>query len=158
MPTKYTGTVSKIMHLNILRKNCLQSFSPVEGISWEYVPVMEHIKHFPGCMQADISKKLKVSAAAVTQSTQKLENAGLIEKKIDPENLRVKRMYITQKGIEFLKTGTQTFDRVDGIMFSGFTDEEIRQFDSLLERINKNMSDYKNSADDNHLLWEFKNK
>lgn len=155
MPTKFTGAVSKMMYLNILRRNCLQHFAYEGGISWEYVPVLEHIKHFPGCMQADISKKLKVTAAAVTQSTQKLENAGLIEKKVDPDNLRVKRMYITEKGIEMLRQGTQTFDRVDSIMFQGFSDDEVMQLEGLLDRINKNMSDFKGNTDENHMPWEF---
>lgn len=159
MPTRYTDTVSRMIYLNMLRRNCLQSFARQNGISFEYVPTLEHIKRFPGCMQTDISKKLKVSAAAVTQSTQKLEGAGLIEKRVDPQNLRVKRMYITDKGSNFLNNGVKCFDMVDGIMFDGFSDTELHSFNDMLDRISRNMADYKNNLDEKRLPWEFtKNK
>lgn len=153
MPTNVTGVVAEILHLNSARKNCLQQFQLSDGMVWEYVPTLEHIKRNPGCMQADISKKFKVSAAAVTQSTQKLENAGFITKQIDPNSLRTKRMYITEKGIEALKFGSAVFDKVDQIMFNEFSDIEIETLEKLLKRANDNMSKYRNNP-----AWELKSE
>lgn len=153
MPTKYTGVVGELLHLNSARKNCLQQFTFSDSMAWEYVPVLEHIKRNPGCMQTDLSKKLKVSAAAVTQSTQKLENGGFITKQIDPECLRSKKMYITEKGVDALKNGSLLFDKVDNIMFNGFSDTEIEILEKLLKRANDNMSEYKKNPE-----WELKSK
>ena len=145
MPTKFTGIVGELLHLNSARKNCLQQFPFADGMAWEYVPVLEYIKRNSGCMQADISKKMKVTAAAVTQSTQKLENAGFITKEIDPNCLRTKKMYITDKGLEALKNGSTVFDKVDNCMFKGFSDEELKTLEELLKRANDNMVEYKNN-------------
>ena len=103
MPTRATDIVSKIIYFTILRKNCLQRLGDKIGVSFEYVPVLQHISNNPGCIQADISNKLKITPSAVTQSTKKLETAGLIKKEFDSSNLRIKKMYITDKGEKMLE-------------------------------------------------------
>lgn len=157
MPTKFTQLVGKLQYVAILRRNCLQDLGSEIGISWEYVPVLEHIKKFPGCMQVDISKKLNITPSAVTQSTKKLESAGLIEKKTDPDNLRVKQMYITDKGVQMLMSGTQVFDMVDNFIFDGFSDEETDCLSRLLDKINGNISAHiSGDGDKIKIPWEFK--
>lgn len=155
MPTRFTKIVSKLQYLMILRRNCLQRAAE-NRISFEYVPVLEHIRRNPGCMQIDISKKLKITPAAVTQSTKKLESAGLIRKEMDEENLRIKHMYITDSGVEMLNYGTQIFDKIDLEMSEGMTDEEITQLAFLLDKVIHNLeeSNFEN-IDERHLPWEF---
>lgn len=157
MPTEFTHIVGEMQKLMLMRKKYLQSFSAEMGIAWEYVPVLEHIRFNPGCMQADISKKLRVTPSAVTQSTKKLEAAGMIEKRTDKDNLRVKRMYITDKGIRTSEKGTQIFDEVDVNMFEGFTKEDISQLDKLLNRVCGNISEKISCcAEDIKPQWELK--
>lgn len=146
MPTKFTGVVGRMMHINHLRKHCMHCFIAEEGISWEHMRVLDHIRRSPGCKQADISQKLHVTAAAVTQSTQKLENMGLIEKKIDSSNLRAKMMYITEKGEEVSNKGTEIFDKIDGIMFKDFSDDELNLLCTMFDRITDNMSGVKDNC------------
>ena len=147
MPTKFTKTVAKLFELNDTRKAYLQSFTGELGMAWEYVPVMEHIKTFPGCMQADISKKLKVTAAAVTQSTQKLEKQGLIKRITDEENQRAKKLYLTEKGLETLTKGTAIFDHIDKVMFESFSEAEQAEFMRLLDKTINNISKQMNSKE-----------
>lgn len=149
MPTKFTGVVARMMHIHHLRKQCLNCSEIEEGVSWEYARVLEYIKRCPGCKQTDISKKLNVTAAAVTQSTQKLEAMGLMEKKIDSSNLRAKLMYITEKGEKTLQKGTQLFDKIDGVMFDGFSDDELNQLTVMFDRVSENMAKYKDNQDNN---------
>lgn len=157
MPTKFTNIVSKLSYLSLLRRSCLQQYATENDISWEYVPILQHIRKFPGCMQVDISKAVGVTPAAVTQSTKKLEAAGFIEKKMNSDNLRIKQMYITDKGINMLERGTEIFDKVDNIMFDGFSNAESEQLSGLLDRINKNLAAYSpKNIDEGHLPWEFK--
>ncbi len=108
-------------------------------------------------MQTEVSKAIGVTPAAVTQSTKKLEAAGFIEKKTNSDNLRIKQMYITGKGMKMLEKGTEIFDKVDNIMFSGFSGEESKQLSGLLDRINKNLTAYSpKNIDEGRLPWEFK--
>lgn len=77
MPTRATDIVSKIIYFTILRKNCLQRLGDKIGVSFEYVPVLQHISNNPGCIQADISNKLKITPSAVTQSTKNWKRQDL---------------------------------------------------------------------------------
>ncbi len=155
MATKFTETVSKLIYLRILRRQFLNQCIKGSELSWEYVPVLEYIRQNPGCIQVDIANKLKITPAAVTQSTKKMEHAGFIEKKINEDNLRIKQMYITDKGVTALGYGTEIFDKTDNIMFDGFTDEDVRQLGGLLDRINKNIAAHNaENIDEKHLPWE----
>lgn len=158
MPTRATDIVSKIIYFTILRKNCLQRLGDKIGVSFEYVPVLQHISNNPGCIQADISNKLKITPSAVTQSTKKLETSGLIKKEFDSSNLRIKKMYITDKGEKMLENGKIIFDEVDDIMFKGISDEEINQLNMLIDKVNKNISAYSPNFDEKHLPWQFNEK
>ncbi len=144
MPTRYTKTTGRLLNLPILRRQCLQIYNHKMGIAWEYIPVLEYIKTHPGCIQADISNKLNVTPAAVTQSTKSLESAGLIEKKIKKDNLRVKQMYITEQGIAAAKRGTEIFDNIDSVMYDGLTDEDIVNLETLLDRVSQNLKNHIN--------------
>jgi DNA-binding MarR family transcriptional regulator len=157
MPTKFTKIIGQLRTATMLRRNCLQSFAADMVIPWEYVPILDYIRQNSGCMQADIAKSMQVTPSAVTQSTKKLESMGLIEKKTDKDNLRVKKMYITDNGKETLQRGTQIFDEVDTLMFNGFSEDDITSLCELLDRINKNiLSHNPDIGDGAKIQWEFK--
>ncbi|MGN1116574.1 MAG: MarR family winged helix-turn-helix transcriptional regulator [Candidatus Ornithomonoglobus sp.] len=160
MPTRFTDMVSKLLYVTSQRKSFLQSVAAENSIAWEYVPLLQHIRGKPGCIQADISDGLNVTAAAVTQSTKKLEAQGLILKKTNERNLRIKQLYITEKGCEMLENGTKLFDMADEIMFDGFSESESEEFRRLLDKINKNLENRgkSGSIDEKHLPWEFGRK
>lgn len=159
MPTKFTKVIGQLRTVTTMRKNCLQSRGRDMLIPWEYVPILEYIRKNSGCMQVDIAKSMQVTPSAVTQSTKKLESLGLIEKKTDMDNLRVKKMYITDKGNETLHRGTQIFDEVDTVMFNGFSDDDIASLCELLDRINKNiLSHNPDMGDETKNQWEFKRR
>lgn len=146
MPTKFTESVGKMLHMTGLRKKCMNCFNSQMSTSWEYVSILEHIKKNPGCIQTDISTRLHITPAAVTQSTKKLEGVGLIEKRTEKDNLRIKRMFITDKGLESLKCGTRIFDEIDNIMFRGVSDDEVKLLGSIVDKINANLKEYVDSA------------
>lgn len=158
MPTKYTGIISKILSMTLLRKNYLLKIADNTGIALEYVPVLEYIRHNPGCIQNDIAKKLRLTPSAITQSTKKLEGLGFIKKNFDSDNLRIKKLYITDKGIDMLKAGTDIFDDIDGIMFRSFSDDELDLFEKYIDRIRQNIISEDPEVKENHLPWEFTEK
>ena len=141
MPTKYTPMAGRLLHLEHMRRYLIHSLAANEGLSWEAMRMLQHINRFPGCIQADLSNAVRVTAAAVTQSTKKLEAQGMIVKKTSEDNLRIKRLYITDKGRELLDKGTVIFDKTDNVMFCGFSDEELEDFMRFIDRIVKNLED-----------------
>lgn len=140
MPTRLTKTVTRLLRVNHRRKAYLQLYVRELGVTWENVRIMEHIRKHPGCMQADISKSIGITPAAVTQAIQKLEKQELIKRKTDEDNQRAKKLCLTEKGMEILSRGTELFDLTDGFMFEGFSEQELLEFEALLDRINENLA------------------
>ena len=153
MPTKYTPIMEKIMVLTAKRRSVLHRMAAEKDVFWEYVPVLEYIRANPGCMQVDISKKLKLTPAAITLSTKKLESLGLIEKRTDSDNLRIKMLYMTEKGTAMLREGTHIFDTADKMAFEDFTDEEAELMKKMLDKAIKNISAYNTENKDGNMPW-----
>jgi DNA-binding MarR family transcriptional regulator len=51
-----------------------------------------------GLAQADLARKAWVRPATLTAAVQRLEEAGLIERKADPADARISRVYLTPQG------------------------------------------------------------
>lgn len=142
MPTKFTKNVARLLRVNHKRKAYLQLYVRELGVSWENIRLMEHIRKYPGCMQADISKSIGITPAAVTQAIQKLEKQEFIKRETDEDNQRAKKLFLTEKGLEILAHGTELFDLTDTFMFEGFSDSELHELEMLLDRINENLEKY----------------
>ncbi|QHJ70082.1 MarR family winged helix-turn-helix transcriptional regulator [Planococcus halotolerans] len=93
----------------------------------------------PGIIQEQLLELIKVDRSTATRAIQKLELNGFIEKKDDPANKKIKRLFPTEKGQEafpFIKRENEYSNRV---ALEGFTAQEAELAASLLQRIRKNV-------------------
>lgn len=54
-----------------------------------------------------------------------MQNAGLLTKTVNSENMRCNRLEITETGEELCRLGRRKFDELHERMLEGFTGEEI---------------------------------
>ena len=101
--------------------------------------ILACIRQNPGCTQVDIAEELGISSASVASSTKRLQKAGFLQKQVNSLNMRCNKLYLTPEGEQVLDGFLETFDKISLQMFEGFTEDEIRQFAALTERINKNL-------------------
>ncbi len=101
--------------------------------------ILDCIRRNPGCTQVDIAEELGISSASVASSTKRLQKAGFLQKQVNSLNMRCNKLYITPEGEQVLEGFRETFDSISVGMFEDFTEDEIRQFAALMERINKNL-------------------
>lgn len=87
----------------------------------------------------EIAEELLVTPASVALSTKRLEKAGLIEKKVDENNLRCKKIYITEKGRRLSAQCRKVFDDFDKQVFGDFNDEEFQYLKEILDKILLNL-------------------
>nr|WP_244835492.1 hypothetical protein [Clostridium sp. BJN0001] len=86
-----------------------------------------------------MANELLVTPASIALSTKRLEKAGLIEKKVDENNLRCKKIYITKKGINLSAKCRKIFDDFDKKMFDGINEDELQYLKEILDRILLNL-------------------
>ncbi len=93
------------------------------------------------CSQRDLVEFSGVSPACVATSIKRMSKAGFVEKTVDPDDRRINRLRITEKGRNALLLGKKECDRVDEMMFRGFTEDEIAKLSEMLGRMASNLSD-----------------
>lgn len=102
------------------------------GLGKGQPPILKYLSENNGCKQSEISQREKVSAATTTVMLQTMEKNGLIERKTDENDLRVMRVYITEKGREVQKQCDEAIENMEKEIYEEFTFEEMELFKQLL--------------------------
>ena len=85
---------------------------------------------------------MEISPAAVAVSLKKLEKSGFISRQCQENDNRVNQVVITEKGWKIIDLSTQYFKEMENAFLSDFSEEELKQLQSFLERMIKNGEDY----------------
>lgn len=92
--------------------------------------------------QTEIAQILQVSTAAVASMLKKLEADGYVKRQANPNDTRINDITLTERGREVVRSSHNKFASLDAVMFEGFSEEEIAQFDAYLVRIQNNLDAY----------------
>lgn len=94
-------------------------------------PIMFMLWRKDGRSQKEFAERLNLKPATITVMLKRMEKAGMLERKTDPEDLRVSRVYLTDKGWNLRFQIEEIMKKVDEECLSGFTNEEkmlLRRF------------------------------
>jgi len=81
--------------------------------------------------QKEIAETLRLRPSTVTAVLKGMEKAGLLKRESDPEDMRVSRVYLTEKGKHLKKDVEEIIKTLEEECFAGFTLEEkvlLRRF------------------------------
>lgn len=104
------------------------------GLGKGQPPILKYLSEHDGCKQSEIAQREHVTAATTTVMLQTMEKNGLVERKSDESDLRIMRVYITQKGREVQKKCDEAIENMEKEIYEGFTKEEIETFRYLLTK------------------------
>ncbi|MER1955695.1 MAG: MarR family transcriptional regulator, partial [Desemzia incerta] len=96
------------------------------------------IKENPGIIPDNLSEMIKVDRTTASRAIQKLEKNGLIEKRSDSANKKIKRLFTTKKGNELVDFIIKENEYSNEVALKGLTAEEIETFSQLLSKIKHN--------------------
>jgi len=124
----FYGLFNIIRHLHFHR-----SIERLEklGLNFGQPPVLYALWRLDGQTQADIARELHRTPATITATMQRMEQAGWIVRKPDPNDQRAIRVYLTQKSRDIRLQVEATLDDLDEQTFKGFSDVEqvlLRRF------------------------------
>ena len=92
-----------------------------------------------GCCQLDLVRKTHLKPPTVSVTLKRLEADGLVERRADPMDLRVTRVYLSPKGQEHNRRVISRLHETDAELMQGFSEEEISQLLHFLERMRNNI-------------------
>lgn len=93
----------------------------------------------PGIIQEQLLELIKVDRSTATRAIQKLETNGFIEKKEDPNNKKIKRLFPTEKGKRVYPFIIRENEHSNLVALDGFSEKEAETASMLLQRIRKNV-------------------
>ena len=89
--------------------------------------------------QKQIAERFGITPAAVARSLKSLESEGFISRTNLEGDGRFNRIAITDKGREIVENSYKMFQEIDSSVFENFTESEIEEFNTLLDKIQANL-------------------
>ena len=130
-----------------LRKITQASYNQVEerlgkyGLVKGQAHLLVVIRDNDGCTQKELAEILGVRYSSMSERLNKLEDMGYIERAIDENNSKFKRIFITSSG----KTATIQCRRIqndfNSILYDGFSKKEIKQLENYMKRLLENVEE-----------------
>lgn len=93
----------------------------------------------PGIIQEKVAEMIKIDRTTASRAIKKLEINGFIEKKPDEQNKKIKKLYPTEKGEHIFPFIIRENKHSNEVALSGFSEEEVKNISSLLQRVRKNV-------------------
>ena len=101
--------------------------------------IMRDLAHEDGCSQLDLVKKTHLKPPTVSVTLKKMEEEELVVRRADPMDLRVARVFLSEKGRRHNEQVHQRLHDLDSELMQGFSKEETLQLLSYLERMRDNI-------------------
>ena len=101
--------------------------------------LLKYISRHDGLTHSEIAEKLAISPAAVTKVIKRLEEQNYLQRRPDPTDERVSRVFILQDGLQVAEEIDRIFMELDKNTFHGFTGEELQQLQDFFIRMHNNL-------------------
>ncbi|RKQ15618.1 MarR family winged helix-turn-helix transcriptional regulator [Ureibacillus endophyticus] len=93
----------------------------------------------PGIIQEKLAEMIKVDRTTAARAIKKLELNGFIEKKDDPHNKKIKKLFPTEKGQQIYPFIKRENDYSNQVALQGLSEDEVETIFNLLQRVRKNV-------------------
>lgn len=110
------------------------------GVTGPQARLLLLLHRFPGENQSFYAEQIEVEPITLCRMVDRLEEAGLVERRRDPADRRAWRLHLTTKS---RKTMEQLQHRVDSLvedMLEGLSGTERKEFERLLNQISANLA------------------
>lgn len=94
-----------------------------------------------GMTQSELSEELNRSPSTITKMVQRMEKAGFVERREDPRDERISRVYLTLSGRNVRSAVEEVWHSFAAQAFQTFTEQELAQFYNLLQRLYHNIEE-----------------
>lgn len=102
-------------------------------------PVLFHLLLKDGQSQKELAQKIKIQPATITVMLKRMEKAQIVERKVDTNDQRIIRVYLTEEGKRIAQEAKEIINEIGKECFANFTQEEEVILRRLLLQIKDNL-------------------
>ncbi len=106
------------------------------------IPFIRILEKFPAISQDEISKMLYIDKATTAKVLKCMEKSWLIFRKKDENDKRMMHIFLTQNWKKLLPEIHKSTKKLEEIFTKWFSDEEIKTFEKLSEKMSQNAMDF----------------
>jgi len=111
------------------------------GLSLAQARALLYLARCEGINQACLAELLEVQPISLARLLDRMGNAGWIERRADPDDRRVHRLYLTDKARPLLSELQRMSVETRAEALAGFSDDEKDVVMGLMTRVHRNLAD-----------------
>ncbi|WP_189184580.1 MarR family winged helix-turn-helix transcriptional regulator [Streptomyces albiflavescens] len=98
--------------------------------------LLGHLEECGGCRATDLASHYALDKSTVSRQVAALQRAGLIERRLDPDDHRVQVLHLTEAGTRILAQVTESRRDAFRERLSGWPEEDLERFAAYLVHYN----------------------
>lgn len=113
------------------------------GLTLGQPKVLDYLKDHDGASQKEIAAGCLIEAGSLTSILNRMEEKGLIERKMLNGNRRTFHIFMTKFGKKNQKLVEETFEKIEETALNNVSEEEQKVFMEIFLRIYRNLAEIK---------------
>ena len=113
------------------------------GLTLGQPKVLDDLKDHDGASQKEIAAGCLIEAGSLTSILNRMEEKGLIERKMLNGNRRTFHIFMTESGKKNQKLVEETFEKIEETALNNVSEEEQKVFMEIFLRIYRNLAEIK---------------
>ena len=113
------------------------------GLTLGQPKVLDYLKDHDGASQKEIAAGCLIEAGSLTSILNRMEEKGLIERKMLNGNRRTFHIFMTESGKKNQKLVEETIEKIEETALNNVSEEEQKVFMEIFLRIYRNLAEIK---------------
>ena len=113
------------------------------GLTLGQPKVLDYLKDHDGASQKEIAAGCLIEAGSLTSILNRMEEKGLLERKMLNGNRRTFHIFMTESGKKNQKLVEETFEKIEETALNNVSEEEQKVFMEIFLRIYRNLAEKK---------------
>ena len=122
-----------------LRRSVFDEFMKPVGLTRSQWWILAHLSRHDGMIQSDLANVLDIGKAALGGLIDRLEASKFIERRPDDSDRRVKRIHLTNKGMQMISEMRERSHEMSERILDGLDDPMRHKLADMLNTVKRNL-------------------
>ena len=126
------GMLSNLIRRHFSTFSFHDTLSPAQGKTLHFILARS--------MDTDVEEEYSLRPPTATKILKDMEKNGLIRRETVPYDARLKRIVVTEKGIQYQEMIRESLEETERRLTAGITEDDLATFFRVISRMIRNMS------------------